>query len=459
MDDNEARERERRGHPNSRNTTFRPVPPPSKFFLTLEEMLRIAFDVGSGLSDRETSVRQNRSPTTVGNVRRRIFGENAPRTNSDYTPELLAHFVAFSLLDNPQATGEAIAKAAGDIGLATSKSSVNRLASDMRFQSIFAQKTEKLSPRHKEYRQYFAQNIFTWDSFQLPWVFTDESMIAMNATRKKIRVVRGIEMEEKYTELAGYPLKIMVWAAIAHGFKSQLIFFEGKVTADSYQKVLADSQIFEKLNHRFGNRAFVFQQDGARPHTASSTRRFLDTRAITLPDHLHWPAMSPDLNVIENLWSLLKHRIDYRNVTDIKSLKREAVRVWDQISLDVVDNCVQDFYPRLRACDALAGAALNQHKFVLRAFRRSSSDGMLALAESTTERLQITLFCDASRDFFRDEAPKHVPMRKLPASNGQPDAERENWRLCNESARICTLLPQRIRDKTGLPRGRHALIV
>ena len=107
-------------------------------------------------------------------------------------------------------------------------------------------------------------------------------------------------------------------------------------------------------------------------------------------------------------------------MTDIKSLKREAVRVWDQISLDVVDNCVQDFYPRLRACDALAGAALNQHKFVLRAFRRSSSDGMLALAESTTERLQITLFCDASRDFFRDEAPKHVPMRKLPPVMASP---------------------------------------
>lgn len=57
-----------------------------------------------------------------------------------------------------------------------------------------------------------------------------------------------------------------------------------------------------------GNQAkFIFQQDGARPHTAAITRKTLSDEGVSV---LKWPPYSPDLNIIENIWGLVQARMD-----------------------------------------------------------------------------------------------------------------------------------------------------
>ena len=90
---------------------------------------------------------------------------------------------------------------------------------------------------------------------------------------------------------------VMVWGAIHHGGRSELVVVDGAMNRHKYIQILRN-QMLRWVTGVFG-RNFVYVQDNAPPHTACDTAAFLDQQDVEVMD---WPARSPYMNPIEHVW-------------------------------------------------------------------------------------------------------------------------------------------------------------
>ena len=58
-------------------------------------------------------------------------------------------------------------------------------------------------------------------------------------------------------------------------------------------------------------------QDNAPCHTAKSVKTFLFEEDVTA---MEWPAQSPDMNPIENVWKLLNERAKEKNLNSRRTM-------------------------------------------------------------------------------------------------------------------------------------------
>ncbi|GFV29890.1 transposable element Tcb1 transposase [Trichonephila clavipes] len=154
---------------------------------------------------------------------------------------------------------------------------------------------------------------------------------------------------ENIQEKDRYPTcSIMVWAGIMiNGRKRLHVVANGTMTGQRYidEVLLPHVRLFRGA---VGDK-FVFMDDNATCHRTLAVQVCLDSEGI---QRLVWPARSPDLNPIENVWDALGRQVAGRNYPPINknTLIRELTEEWDKLPQQLLDNVVQSM--RLRGSDA-----------------------------------------------------------------------------------------------------------
>lgn len=193
-----------------------------------------------------------------------------------------------------------------------------------------------LTARHKQARVNWANHMMLQnDQWWRCVVFSDEkkwSMDGPNGMRFQWVDQRRQEKVNKRRHVGGG--SVMVWGGFSWHGKTNLKFLVGRQDAAAYQETLTTH-----LLPNFDVQHQVFQHDNAPIHTARVVKNWLATQNITVMD---WPALSPDLNPIENLWGILTKRVyaNGRQFDKVDDLRQAIQAAWDGISIELLRKLV-----------------------------------------------------------------------------------------------------------------------
>ena len=234
-----------------------------------------------------------------------------------------------------------------DVSLRTIQRVLER---DLRYKYRCAWKKPIVTKRQMKNRVKFGKNGKNWTVIKCKrTLWSDESTFTVTSNRAgKVRRRPGSDpLDPKYVcGTVKHPDKIMVWGCFSYYGKGKLIVLPKNETVNKevYLDLLSQNLHDCFAMCRIPFTTGTFMQDGASCHTAKIIKDWFDWVGINYIKD--WPGNSPDLNPIENLWSIMKQRLKERDTSSVPKLEAAVRDIWDNLEIDTLQNLALSVHDR-----------------------------------------------------------------------------------------------------------------
>ncbi len=223
---------------------------------------------------------------------------------------------------------------------------------------VFRKRATKplLNQRQRQKHLTWAVEKKNWTVAQWSKVlFSDESKFCISFGNQGPRVRRKSgEAQNPFCLKSSvkFPQSVMIWAAMSSAGVGPLCFLKSTVKAAIYQEIL-ENFMPSSADKLYGDADFIFQQDLAPAHTAKGTKSWFNDHGVTVLD---WPATSPDLNPIENLWGIVKRKMRDTRPNNADDLKATVKETWASIPPQQCHKLITSMPRRIEAVIKAKGA-------------------------------------------------------------------------------------------------------
>lgn len=207
-----------------------------------------------------------------------------------------------------------------------------------------------LSKKHKLER---IKIISHWISCNQNWdktIFSDEKRFSLDGPddwRSYVPTTSNLIRQKRQCKGGG----IMIWLMVLPNGLLAHRTINGKFKATDYINLL-NSMVVPIIKLNFGT-DISFQHDNCTVHVAKSVKDFLKKADV---DVISWPSKSPDLNIVEDIWSLLSQMVydgpQFKTIIDLSRKIDECVLTINSTRRDVTFNLYRSF--RSRLCTVLS---------------------------------------------------------------------------------------------------------
>lgn len=309
----------------------------------------------NGLSDEEVSRRVGYPKSTCNYIYNKFLKTGAvenlkkpgkPRQVTEKEERMLLETVE----DRPDLSLNGLI---GEVQAPFGKTKAYTILREYGFRSYTTPEKWALTPEHRTLRLQWAMKFRKKsNSFWKRVLFTDESIVKSNPHKQKLWATDRSSLP--LIEKDRWEASILCWGVISFEGKSILECIPGTMKADTYLKMLKNRLLknfpglgsYTKKGANLDNEErLIFQQDGASVHTADDVLDYFQEKGIEV---IEWPPKSPDINLMESVWSELKSKLK-RAYQNKEELIEDIYNSWDSIPLCYIQNLYNSMEDRVLA--------------------------------------------------------------------------------------------------------------